>query len=185
MDTGYGLADLLSFLDYLADKGMLNRNTAVARKAASNKMFGVLDEDEQADLRDTDLESVSVRFANLRGQGYKPESLQVYKSRAGAALSDFLRYKDNPATFKIESIGARTIAKASGAARSKVAATGQRVSPKDQESEQPIRRIPSIDIPIPLRPNCIVQINGIPVDLKPTEAKKIAAVVSAMVEVEE
>jgi hypothetical protein len=37
----------------------------------------------------------------------------------------------------------------------------------------------SFDVPVPVRPGSIVQINGIPVDLTAEEARKIASVIMA------
>lgn len=183
MAIGYELTELLKFLDYLSEKGMLNKNTAVSRKAASNKMLGILDAVEQADVRDINLDDVAARFGNLEGRKYTPQSLQVYKSRVATALADFLRYKNNPATFKTKPGGGAIKLLKSTGSNLQSASTQPNIDMPSADFSP--HRIPSIDIPVPLRTNCIIQINGIPVDLKPSEAKKIAAVIFAMVAVDD
>ena len=182
----YSLDELIGFLDYLADKGLVNKNTVVSRKAACNKMLAILGPGEAADLRGLDLDLVATRFGHLKGKGYTAQSLQVYKSRVGTALADFFRYKENPANFKVgggsakgsPKVKPKSLAKASspqadlGAVRSVPASAGGVIAA-------------TINFPVPLRPNCVVQINGLPVDLTKAEAAKIAAVVSAMISVSE
>ena len=184
MLNDYSLSALLEFLDYLSEKGMVNKNTITSRKGACGKMLSILDSDEQSDLRDLDLEEVAIRFNNLEGQKYTPQSLQVYKSRVSTSLSDFLRYKENPASFKI--------AKPQPTKQSSNNSQSKRARPdaiQNSDESTVIQttaklRVQSIDVPIPIRENCIVQINGLPIDLTASEAKKISAVVNAMTAVD-
>src|SRR6202035_2619484 len=93
-------AALLEFLDYLSNKGLMNRTTAASRKAAANKVLGILGEDEAADVSALDLDKVMSRFHNLEGANYTPESLNTYKSRLKSAIDDFLRYQKDPLNFR-------------------------------------------------------------------------------------
>jgi site-specific recombinase XerD len=182
----YSLSELIGFLDYLSDKGLVNKNTILSRKAASNKMLAILDSGEAADLREIDLDQVATRFGHLKGKGYSPQSLQVYKSRVATALTDFFRYKENPANFKTgNSNGTKGLAgiKAKPKPTSKaISSRPQSVSRLD-ESRLPTSGAATVNFPVPLRTNCVVQINGLPVDLTRAEAAKISAVVNAMVSV--
>ena len=101
MSSDYSASELLKFLDYLGKKGLMNKSTVVARKAASNNMLSILGDGEASDLRKIDLDELATRFGNLKGEKYTPKSLQVYKSRLSKARDDFVRYKDNPANFTV------------------------------------------------------------------------------------
>jgi len=172
----YSRSALLEFLDYLAQKGLMKRGTVSSRKAACNNMLGILEEDEASDLRKIDLESVANRFATLKGANYTPDSLQIYRSRVGSAVSDFLRYRENPATFKVKS-GTRTSAPQNKAGNSK--ADEQKPTPKFAEPTPNDADVETINIPIPVRPGCIAYVNGLPTDLSKAEARKFANVILA------
>ncbi|MDH3666795.1 MAG: hypothetical protein OEN23_07670 [Paracoccaceae bacterium] len=177
MRNDFSREALLEFLDYLSEKGLANKNTIVGRKAAANNVLSILNEQEAADLRSIDLTDVEVRFQNLMGSKYTPKSLQVYRSRVGKAVRDFLRYKENPANFRVRS--SQGTRKARGKApndQGNDAAERNRVD----HDVGGVARADTVNIPVPLRPSCIVQLNGVPVDLTPHEARKIANVAIAM-----
>jgi hypothetical protein len=176
MANEFSVQELNSFLDYLRAKGLMTASAIAARKAAVNNILGILSAEEAKDLRSLDLDQVALRFANLKGSGFKPNSLRVYKSRVGSSIADFLAYRKNPMTFRPSNSGQRNS-----------------VSPKgDKEEKKPEAKtkpeIPRIDdvvveevvFPIPLRPNLVVKLVGIPTDLTKREASKIANVVVAL-----
>ena len=174
--------------DYLADKGLVNKNTIVSRKASCNKMLAILDPGEAADLRGLDLDRLAKRFGNLKGKAYTAQSLQVYKSRVGTSLADFFRYKENPANFKVGGASAKgsLIVKPKPKVFVKVKSPNAEISTaRPMHMSGTNVSAETINFPVPLRPNCFVQINGLPVDLTKAEAAKIAAVVSAMISVTE
>jgi len=174
MANGYSVQDLLDFLDYEREKGLVKEATVSARKAAVNAVFGILDNEEAQDLREVELDSVITRFANLNSSKFTPDSLKTYKSRAASALADFLAYRTNPLSFK-PGLNARTTK------RSKVEDREERRSPEASfaggSSNQPNS---PVTIPIPIRPDLAVRIVGLPSDLTKKEANKIAKVVMAM-----
>lgn len=180
MATEYSKEALLRFLDYLAEKGLGNKHTIVARKAASNKMFSILDEKEASDLRRIDLDQIASRFHNLRGSKYTPKSLQVYRSRVGTALNDFFRYKENPANFKMSGSTSTAKTPAKSAKKPATSAGSGEPEPPSQGNGEESASIETINMPIVLRPTCIIQLNGIPIDMTASEAKKIANIVLAM-----
>lgn len=167
---------VLGFMDYLGNKGLMNRTTAAARKAAVNNVLGILDDDEAADVSKIDLDTVMGRFTNLKASGYTPRSLSTYKARAKAAIDDFLRYQKDPLNFKpgVQNAPRRSerpsTAQTADAVRSEL--------PVKATVEAPPAAV-SI-LPIPLRPDLTVKIQGLPFDLTPSEANKIAAVVKAL-----
>lgn len=171
----------LRFMDYLANKGLMAPATARSRKAALSKVLSVLEEDEAVDVTNIDLEDVMVRFNNLQGQGYTPQSLQTYKSRAKSALEDFEAYLDNPLGFR-PSINKRATRAPSTKmddqpTTSNASPVAEGESPKPKPSAEFVN--PTI-LPIPIRADVTVRVQGLPFDLTPQEASKIAAVIKAM-----
>ena len=92
--------DFLAFLDWMSEKGLMAKNTVAARKAAANKVLGILSDDEAQDVTALNLDTVMRRFNNLEGRGYTPGSLTTYFSRLRSALDDFKLYLDKPLTFR-------------------------------------------------------------------------------------
>jgi len=183
MTTGRTKNDFLSFLDFLSEKGLLAKATAQSRKASANKVFAILDADETQDVTTIDLDELMYRFSNLEGQNYKPQSLQVYKSRIRSALDDFANYKENPLAFKpaLQS-RARGVKKSSSVvSEPSKAGSGKAVSIDERSpSPEPIQTRLSDDIlPIPLRQGLTVKIAHLPFDLTSAEAKKIANIILA------
>jgi site-specific recombinase XerC len=170
--------DLVRFLDDIGSNGLMNPQTASARKASVNTLLGILPNDEAQDVTKLDMDSVTQRFMNLKGGKFKQESVRVYKSRVEGAIRDFINYKKDPLSFKpkLVSRGTRTNDK----------------KPKMME-EQPshgvlatatsvmsVTQTEGIVFPIPIRPNVIVKIAGIPSDMTQSEAKKICNVLMAL-----
>ena len=172
---------VLEFLDYLARKGIMNKNTVSARKAAVNVVLGVLEPEEVQDVSQLDLDDVMMRFYTLKGSDFTPGSLNTYKSRLKAAIVDFLAYQENPMTFKpsVQAAGRKSTERASGSRIDKKQTRAQphHIGGYDRLPEPPT----SVSIlPIPIRPDLTVRIQGLPYDLTPSEADKIANVVKAM-----
>lgn len=185
MDGKRSREALIEFLDYLARKGLMNKATASARKAAANTVLGILDEQEAEDVTVIDVDQLFIRYANLAGSKYKPESLGVYRGRLKAAIEDFKNYQSNPMSFRpsVQSNGRKT------ADRSRTSGQNDSATP-----EKPVvRSMSSVTVappasvsilPIPIRQDLVVQIQGLPYDLTPAEANKIANVIRAMASTE-
>lgn len=92
--------NLIDFLEFAGEKGLLKRTTAAARKDASKIILGILDDDEAADLSKIDLENVIHRHRNLAVGKIMPRTLTAYESRTRTAVRDFLEYTKNPSTWK-------------------------------------------------------------------------------------
>jgi hypothetical protein len=171
---------LQEFLDYLGDKGLMAKATAHARKAAANKILSVLSEEEAADVTAIELDDVITRFSNLHGKKYTPQSLVTYKSRLNSALDDFEAYIANPLGFRPSLQRREPRAK-----EAKSQGTAPRADESASRGEQAARpgHVPlavSNILPIPLRADLTIHVQGLPFDLTPAEAKKIAAVIQAM-----
>jgi hypothetical protein len=179
MSSPRSRTELIKFLNYVGNKGLLSPATVESRKASVNKVLGILDDEEAADVSKIDLDNVMRRFANLHGQGYTADSLRTYKSRTKSSIDDFLRYVENPLGFKV------------GGPRRERRPKAPRVNGEEHEApaSTPVSRpshptaLPvasSSIVPVPIRGDLIVYIQGLPFDLTTREAKKIANVVLAM-----
>jgi hypothetical protein len=162
--------DFLAFLDWMSEKGLMAKNTVAARKAAANKVLGILSNDEAQDVTVLDLDTVMRRFTNLEGRAYTPGSLTTYFSRLRSALDDFKLYLDKPLNFR-PGVQSREPRKS--------------VARKETPLAAPTRNGGTVPTPntlsIPIRPNTMIVIHGLPYDLNEAEAAKIANVIRAMV----
>lgn len=167
---------LLRFLDYVAEKGLMAKNTVAARKAAANSVLGVLSEDEAEDVLGLDLKDVMRRFQNLEGQRYTPGSLNTYQSRVRAALQDFEAYLNNPMAFR-PSVQARDRTSRGGNPSTAPDSKTSTGSAAPRFASPPGA---SSIVPIPIRADLTVYVQGLPYDLTITEGRKIANVILAM-----
>lgn len=172
-EKDYSAEAYYSFMDYCANKGLVKANTAQSRKAAGKKMLELLDPEERRDLRTIDLDQLHNCFVNKSGTEYTPDSLQVYKSRFKTGLVDFLRWVENPATFK------PSTQQRENGARTPSEPLHRQASPPGRSAE-PQRSSLGVVFPVPLRPDLIVQIHNIPSDLTEAEAERISAIVKAL-----
>lgn len=172
---------LLEFLDYLARKGLMNKTTASARKAAVNNVLGVLDEDEASDVSAIDLDDVMHRFQNLNGMKYTADSLTTYKSRVKSALEDFVSYTDNPMAFRPStgSSGKKSQDRARTPS-SRGAREGFSTQASAALAMKPPPVVATLVLPIPVRADLTVYVQGLPYNLTQNEASKIANVIRAM-----
>ncbi|OAN73454.1 hypothetical protein A8B82_02855 [Sulfitobacter sp. EhC04] len=179
----YSVENLERFLRYLEDKGLMPKQTVVARRAACNKMLGILEVDERSDVRKLDLDSVFTRFSNLEGRSYTPDSLKTYKSRVFKAIKDFITYTDDPAGFKINGARTRrTQTTETAKDRQDTTADHPPTLPNERSKDNGLMggALGGLSIPIPIRSDVVVTVCGLPFDLKNQEAKKIANVIIAM-----
>ncbi len=171
--------ELLKFLNYVGAKGLLSPATAESRKASVNKVLGILNEEEASDVSAIDLEEVVRRFANLHGQSYTADSLRTYKSRTKSSIDDFLRYVENPMAFRVSGTKRSSRTKSIKDGNSSPAVNSEKAVSHAPASAA----IPSASsgiVPIPLRADLTIHVQGLPFDLTTREAKKIANVILAM-----
>lgn len=167
----------LEFLKYLADKGLIAKATANARRAAATKVFGILSDAEAQDVTVLDLDDVMSRFQNLEGKGYTPGSLATYRARVRTAVDDFDKYVKNPLGFK-PSVRRRERSKS----ESSVSARGERTMESKSSTDTKAASQPMSNsiVPIPIRQDITVYVQGLPFDLSEAEAERIANVIRAM-----
>lgn len=171
---------LLEFLDYLANKGLMAKGTVAARKAAAGKLLGILSDEEAADVTALDLDHVVERFQNLEGKNYTPASLTTYRSRTRSAIEDFTAYLENPLAFR-PNVQARERRQKSERKKDNSTSHGT-VAPDagERQSSKPHFEPSSSILPIPIRADKTVYVQGLPFDLTSAEATKIANVIKAM-----
>src|ERR1700730_12446518 len=93
-------ADLVKFLNYAAEKGLVNRNTAMAMKAAATKVLSVEGELDAVNVERLDLQGLFHRFETLHKAGYTQESLETSGSRLNRAVACSLSWNRDPAGWK-------------------------------------------------------------------------------------
>jgi hypothetical protein len=171
---------LLSFLDYCKDKGLMKPSTAEARKAAVNQVLGILNESEASDVAKIDIDHLLGRFQNLHGKRYTPDSLKTYRARVRNSIEEFLRYLQNPMDFQPK--GGSLVRKVQNNKGTSTQLSLRRSSSTEETVPRPVSAPPTSTstLPIPLRSDLTVLIHGLPFDLSPQEARKIANVVLAM-----
>ncbi|MBY8826684.1 hypothetical protein [Hephaestia mangrovi] len=175
MSVGRSRADLLKFLDWMAEKGLLPANTAQSRKASSNKILALLSEEEAMDVTQVDVDDLALRFGTKFGQQYDPKSVLTYKSRLRSALEDFRAYCDNPVGFR-----------PTGRVQQRPKLTKESVASKtsvtdgaEQRSAPTVVQSPVSVVPVAIRADVIVHIGNLPHDLTEIEARRIANVILA------
>ena len=169
MANAYSADDLLEFLDHASDKGLMPAATAQALAVATRNVFGILSDDEKADLSQLDLEAAVRRFTNKRAKDFNPTSLKEYGRRIKRAVELFLAWREHPANFRIKTRGTGTPRKKEkGSANSEAAAT-------EAISEQvPEELAGTYRSSVPIRPGLVVTLVNIPNDLTRAEAERIA-----------
>jgi hypothetical protein len=182
MDARRSRSAAIEFLEYVAQKGLMAPATARARKAAVNTVLGILDNQEAQDVTSINLDDVMSRFGHLQGKEYTPESLRTYKSRVRSALDDFASYVENPLAFKPNvQVRERKPALSKTSSDTTKHVSGEIAPELSRYQVSPVAGpMASSILPIPIRADLTIHIQGLPFDLTEAEAKKIASVVQAM-----
>ena len=180
MSGGKSREDLFGFLDYLSAKGLIPAATARARKASTKQVLAMLNEEEASDVLALDLDLLMHRFSTKFGQKYTPTSLRDYGSRLRSSIEDFRSYTENPLGFRIPGRARQKATEPNGRQPTKRSANKPFTMIEPAPQTQPSNPSPSVGIlPIRLRSDLTIQIAGLPFDLTPAEAKKIANIVLA------
>jgi len=166
---------LLAFLKQAGMEGLINPAVARSRRNAIEHLRGEMTEEERLDVRQLNVDELASRFHKLDGSSIRSEALALYVERFKMALLDYGRWNDAPSQF--ETIGGER------AKTARRAADGRSAISADQQAEERIRLEASDNpagvVPIALRADCTVYLAGLPLDLTPVEAGKIARIVTA------
>lgn len=176
MDHDYSSDGLLTFLREVTLAGRMAPALARSRRAAAQALFAKLNEDEAADLRGLDVDTLKSRFLDMEadGDGLRIEVLELYVERLNGALDDYFRFREAPDSFT------------ANAARSHSTSLRGKGLPRSSEERaleavrlSAPRQRPDV-IPVPLQQGRVVYLHGIPADLTAAEASKICRVVTAL-----
>jgi hypothetical protein len=178
MQDEFSKMALMKFLDYLAEKGLMNAYTVSSRKAAVNTVLGALPDEDTADVRKLNMDEVERKFSNLQGTNFKPDSIRVYKSRVAGSIADFVQFRQNPAGFKPK-IKQQRSASDLRDKKNKEKHVDIGASHKSQDDANDYSG-GTVSFPIPIRQGVIVKIVGVPPDLTRKEAQKIGNVIAAL-----
>ena len=177
MKEDYTRDGLLRFLKEAAMAGLINPATARSRRNAAEQLLTQLTAPEAADLRNVDIDELCARFHKLQGSSIRPEAIGLYNQRLKAAFADYFRYLDDPDSFTSVGGDRRELRKRSGSARS-----------QEEQALEEIRlgvvgQSPDI-LPVPIRPDLVVYIQNLPLDLTAAEARRISRIVLALADEE-
>lgn len=170
----YSKNGLLDFLKEAAVTGIMNPGVARSRKTAAEKLLDHVTAEERINLRMLDVDELCSRIHKLEDSSIREEAMNLYNSRLKAALDDFFSWVKSPESFT---------------------STGNHMAPaklvqkRNSEEQKALESIALHHagtqddiIPIPLREDLIVYLQGLPLNLTATEANKIVNVVKAYVQ---
>lgn len=165
MDKGNSLDDLMAFLDYGIKKGLIQRNTGFAQKAACTQVLGILESSEKSNLSELDIDTVFKRYINLNPNKLTPASLKSYRSRVEKAITGFFSYRKDPSNWR-PSFQKRTSARRTN---------GDEI-PKQKDKHFLHQNVTkTLSFPFPMREDLTITISNIPRDLKISEARRLSA----------
>jgi len=166
--TGRALVD---HWNWAAGKGLMNKNTAGALRAACSQVLAVDEDWENLDVSDLDVEGILARFTNLRAKDFKPASLETYRKRFRLARDTFIEYTRDPGAWKprmMERSPAQEKTNGNGATEPTTRAVRHEMSSSGM-----------VEYPFPIRDGQNARL-VLPRDLKRAEAKRLAAFINTL-----
>jgi hypothetical protein len=173
---------LIAFLDWAARTGELSPNTAAAYKTAVTQ---VLEIDGEAwastNIRELSIDRQLDRFTRLRASRYNATSLRTYENRFRAAINHYVRYLQDPATFranqpKVPRTKSPEKIVGTGAAKRRGRDTTPGPAPSPPGKGEPTDLV---QYPFPLRSGVMAYLS-LPRDLRRDESQRIAAFVASL-----
>ena len=178
MPNEYSVADLLDFLSHAGERGLMPAATAQALAVAVRNVFGILDSEEQADLRQLDLDATIRRFNNKRARDFNPTSLKEYGRRVRRAVDMYTKWRHDPADFSVKTrpstAGKKPRANKKEAAAQDITESRAGV-PVTTDVQMPVLSAPGgYQSAFPVRPGRVVTLLNVPEDLTSAEAERLA-----------
>lgn len=173
MTNDYTMNDLLDFLNHAGDKGFMPAATAQALAVASRNVFGVLEANEQKNIKTLDLDVIIKRFNNKRAKDFSPASLKEYGRRVRKALDLYDQWKNNPADFSVKTRAPRK-------SRKETSTEPRHSEIPTPENHASTKQAGGYQSSFPVRPGRVVTILNIPEDLTSAEAEKLASFVRVL-----
>ena len=172
--------ELLVFLDWVGEKGMMKASTARSLKGACNAVLSVLDEAEEMDLLNVDLESTFQKYENLNGLQVSPGTMRAYRQRVRYAIEEFGKYNENKSTWK-PSGGRRSTQSSSQPWKPRGGEHKKDAPNENHKTDANYVDVSTITHHFPLRRDAVVTISGIPFDVKRSEMARLTAFISNLV----
>lgn len=181
MDTSYGRASLLTFMDTLGTKGLANANTSQSLRVACGKILVDLSDAEEGDVRKVDVPLAIRKFNNKNPGILSPSSLAEYQRRVTLAIREFDLYQGNPTGYK--GIGRGSAKPENGEKPPVKKREAQGSSQPRQESERiengGAPQTAGLSHTFPLRSDFLAQL-VLPRDMKTIEAQRLCAFIRAL-----
>lgn len=94
------ISDVLAWVEKMADRGIYNTSTARFKRNALEQFASILapEEPRTAVYVKDNIDSIAKRWTTK--ENANPETARTYKSRALGAVTDYLKYQDNPSSIK-------------------------------------------------------------------------------------
>ena len=140
--------DLVGHWAWAAKKGLMNTSTARALATACRGVLDVQENWQSLDISTLDVDDAFNRFKKLRARNFTPGSLRTYESRFRRAVASYLRYLDEPSTWKFETR----------------AVVGNRSTPSDRPRKIQRKRFRDVDEPTDINPSETAPENSVSVD---------------------
>jgi hypothetical protein len=170
--------DLQDFFDWAEKKGLIKEMTVRSLRTSCNQVFELLDQDEAQDLSRLNIDEIFERFKNKRAKDFTPDSLKTYRSRVSNAVKEFLEYTRDPEHWRPSLARRASRLKGLSEDRDEDSTTRRSKASVEPEDERPFQNcgLPSsLTHYFPLRKDVVINVSGLPNDLKVTEAKRLSA----------
>ena len=176
VDPNYTVEKLQAFLREAPEQGVLNSAVARSRVNAIDQLLTVLSPEERADIRLIDVTRLAGRLHTLEGSTLRPEVVDLYRTRFGDALVDYLAWLSNPKTFA--TISGHALRRDSFTRAPHSENVEERRAIEDIALATSERRKDYLSVP--LREGVTVFITNLPLDLTADEAVRLARVITAL-----
>ena len=175
-------SNLLKFIDYAIQKGLVKANTGGGWKAACSKILEAFGPDD--DLSAVDVPSEVLRYNNRHPGVLSPDSLNQYQKRVVLVLAEFGKYLASPTTYKGLSRPSPN-GKLAEKRKAEVKSGTEAAPVMPEPHPAPQRHVTgavtetSLMMPFPLRTTFLAQII-IPRDLTKDEASRLCTFIQAL-----
>ena len=174
------------FHEFLKDgleRKVINKETAKSWQYAWNYVKELLPQsaiDDVLSVTEEQINSVVEQYCNgtTSKRTYDPKTVAVYKSRLRNSLVEFKKYLNSPATYTYDVERRSNQASLQEFIQSRVGSLNLFDTPNPLKTSPKIP-LNSLSIPIPIRPDCVIEVSGIPFDLTTDEAERIKKVIMA------
>jgi hypothetical protein len=174
---GTGLA-FVQHWDWVADKGLMPRNTALSIRTSVSKILQIDRDWESVDVRQVDVDALISRFRNL--SELAPNSLATYESRFRSGLASYLTYLDNPTSYQPKVRRHAQREEKPGTKARKLPASRRTVPEEQPAVASHAATSPKLVVyPFPVRPDVFAELK-LPADLTLDEASRLSSFLKAI-----